>query len=127
MGKAQIAMEFILMLALVLVFTTLIAGAAYYYVVDYSEQRNVKKLQDLGYSLQDEVILAHTVDVGYQRTITIPSMIDSVQVHVSGTPNDIVITYKGSELLFRIPPTIGAFTNGANNITHLQNGSVKIN
>jgi hypothetical protein len=125
--KGQIAIEFLMMLIIVVLIATFISGLAYYYVTDYSEQRNIKRLQSLGRSLQDEIILAHNVEYGYVRTLSIPQSLGSVDVLINNTRNDIYLTYKRSELSFRIPPTEGTFAIGTNLIKKLENGSVRIN
>jgi hypothetical protein len=127
MRKSQIAMEFILMLLIILLITTTLAWVAYYYVTDYSEKRNVNHLQELGYSLQNEVILAYNVEPGYSRTINIPGELDGYAINISGAPDYITINYKGSEMFFRIPESTGAFTAGNNIIRKTSAGQVSIN
>ena len=126
MRRGQIALEFVFMLLSVIVLTTFLASVAYYYITDYSEQRNVRRLQDLGYSLQNEVVLAYNVEPGYERSVAVPYEIDGVFVNISGTQDDIIIHYKGSDMLFRVPPVSGSFTNGQNTIRTLPDGSVTI-
>ena len=109
--RSQIAMEFIMILILVMLITTLLAWTAYYYIVEYSEERNIKRLEELGYSLQNEVILAYNVEPGYSRRITIPSDLDGYPVNISGTSNLIILTYKDSQFLFKIPQVSGNFTH----------------
>ena len=127
MKRGQIAMEFVLMLISLIVLITFMAWVAYYYITDYSEARNIRMVQDLGYALQNEVILSYNVEPGYVRTILVPSTLGDFPVILSSTPNEIILTYKGSDVLFRVPLIEGSFTSGANVLRKLENGSVRIN
>jgi hypothetical protein len=126
MAKSQIAMEFMITIIFAAIFTTLLATVAYYYLQESYTQRDIEELQDLGKSLQDEVILAHTVQPGYTRKLYVPPQLRNIYVNISGSSEDIVINYKGSDILFRIPPTQGTFSTGYNTISKQSNGSVTI-
>lgn len=106
MKKSQVATEFMLMagLAMIIVFALLAVG--YKLIIDYSEEKTLNELMDLGYSLQNEFILAAQVEPGYQRTITLPERIgsNSYSVRITGSNlTDMIIPYKGGELIFAIP------------------------
>ena len=60
------------MIGLAIVVVIIMVGVLYYLYVNYSEEKNINKLTDLGYSLQSEFILASEVEPGYEREITIP-------------------------------------------------------
>jgi hypothetical protein len=120
-------MEFIMMLIIVLMIAITLSWVAYYYITDYSERRNMNDVQDLGNSLQNEVILAYHVAPGYVRSIVVPATLDSYPVNISGTSNEIILTYKNNDVLFRIPAVSGQFIVGKNTIQKLTSGSVKIN
>ena len=128
MGKihGQVSLEFVMMLFVIFIITIFLSLVTYRYIADYSEQRNFNSLDELGKSLQSEVVLAHAVEPGYSRTIIVPSTLDNNPVNISGTQNDIVLTYKGTDLLFRIPRVNGAFSTGANTIRKSSDGSVSI-
>jgi len=115
-----------MVIILVILFTTLLAWVAYYYVTDYSEQRNIRRLQDLGYSLQNEIILAYTVEPGYTRTVRVPQYLGNEVVNISNTANDIILEHQGSEIAFRIPAISGSFSTGENTIQKLADGSVVV-
>ncbi len=115
--KAQFAIEFSLMIGMAMIALLVLAGVLYLMTVDYSEERNIMRLTDLGYSLQNELILASQVEDGYERIITLPDRVESADYLIDKTHNDLVITYRGSELLFAVPQNItGHFQKGTNTV-----------
>ena len=102
------------------------AGILYYLSYNYSEDKNINKLRDLGYSLQSELILASEVEPGYERTIVIPEKVQGVDYSISQTTKDIVITYKQAQLLFPIPQVSGSLTKGSNTIRKTNANTVVI-
>jgi hypothetical protein len=75
------------------------------------------------------VILAYNVQPGYTRKITIPEELDGHPVNISGTPNLIILTYRESQMLFRIPEVTGSFTHTGtqpNTIRKEADGTVSI-
>jgi len=124
--KAQFAIEFSMMIALAMVALLVLAGVLYFMTYDYSEDRNIRRLTDLGYSLQNELILANQVEDGYERIVVLPDKVESAQYSISKVNNDLVITYRSAELLFPVPQNItGAFQKGTNTI-HKISGVVSI-
>ena len=113
MKKSQVATEFMLMVSLALVIVMMMIGVLNYLIYDYSEEKNIKRLTDLGYSLQNEFILAAQVEPGYERNITLPPDIEGTNYSVNITRNRIVLTYRASDpkkkidLVFSIPEVTG--------------------
>jgi hypothetical protein len=127
--KAQVAIEFMFMVSLAMLVVVVMIGVLYYLFTDYSEDRNIKRLQDLGYSIQSELILASEVEPGYERTITLPNTVGSADYGISQTENDLVINYRKTELLFSIPKVSGSFskTPPNNTIRKCEDNTVIIN
>ncbi|MBN1793146.1 hypothetical protein JW826_05675 [Candidatus Woesearchaeota archaeon] len=126
MSRAQVALEFVGIVMMLIVLIASMAWTAYALFASYSEERNLKNLQDLGYSLQNEIILASHFETGYLRNITVPEQINGVDVNISGDENEIFITYKNNDLVFTIPEVTGAFQTGPNMISKLEDGSIQI-
>ena len=124
--KAQIAIEFMMIVALAMVVILAFTGVLYYLSFNYSEEKNINRLRDLGYSLQNELILASEVEYGYERTIIIPEKIGTVAYSISQTTTDIVLRYKETELVFPIPAVTNSFSKGCNIVTKDINGNVTI-
>ncbi|MBW2990349.1 hypothetical protein KY348_01450 [Candidatus Woesearchaeota archaeon] len=124
--KAQIAIEFVLVVGLAMVVLIVFAGVIYYLSFNYSEEKNINRLTDLGYSLQNELILASEVEPGYERTIIIPNKIGGINFSINQTDNDLVITYRSVELLFTIPQVNGKFDKGTNKISKTDANTIMI-
>jgi|GEM_PF-950201 len=131
--KSQVAVEFMLMTSLAMVVLVVMIGVLYYIFRDYSEEKNMNRLMNLGYSLQDELILASQVESGYERNLTIPEMVGSAEYSINqthnpnSTPDDLFIIYKGTHLLFPIPANItGNLTKGSNTITKTDQNTIII-
>ncbi len=124
--KAQVAVEFILMVGLAMIVILVLAGVLYYLSYNYSEEKNINRLRDLGYSLQSELILASEVEPGYERTIIIPDKVGSADYSISQTDNDLVITYRQAELLFQIPQVNGNLNKGSNTISKTDANTIVI-
>ncbi|MBN2142193.1 hypothetical protein JW711_02585 [Candidatus Woesearchaeota archaeon] len=126
MARGQIALEFVFILIMILVVVTSFAWTAYYLYAGYSEEDVQTGMQDLGYSLQNEVILASVVEPGYQRNITVPEEVKGAAVNISGTENEIIISYKGDDMLFLIPNVTGSFATGYNLLKKNADGTLTI-
>jgi len=70
----------------------------------------MKKLEDLGYSIQNELILAAEVEPGYERTIIIPDKIGSADYTIRIKNRDIILRYRQTDLLFSIPNVTNEIT-----------------
>ena len=121
-------MEFMMMIGLAMIVIIIFIGVIYYLTYNYSEEKNIKRLQDYGYSLQSELILASQVEPGYERVITIPDRINNIDYTISQTPNDLVLTYREADLLFSIPPGItgSPLSKGSNIIRKIDEDIVSI-
>jgi hypothetical protein len=115
-----------LMVGLAMIVLIVFVGVIYYLFSNYSEEKNINKLQDLGYSLQSELILASEVEPGYERTVIIPDKAGGADYEISQTSNDLVIKYRKTELLFPIPKVSGSLNKG-NNVIRQCGETIKIN
>lgn len=108
--------EFIVMLAFALLFGSLTLAVAFNLLADTSERQRLAALNDVGYLVQDELILAATVDDGYQRIITIPSNANRFAYNLSTDADGESISIASAQtmLTFDIPRIDGELHNGAN-------------
>ena len=109
-------MEFMIMIALAMIVIIAVASVVYYLSYQFSEEKNIERLTDLGYSLQNEVILASEVEYGYERIVVVPDKVGTADYTIGAASNAIVITYKGNDLLFLVPNVTGSFSKGTNTI-----------
>lgn len=114
------------MIGLAMIVILILAGVLYYLSYNYSEEKNINRLRDLGYSLQSELILASEVEPGYVRIIIIPKKVGTADYSISQTDNDLVVTYRGGELLFPIPQVSGSLSKGNNTIRKTDASTVVI-
>jgi len=114
--KAQVVMEFMIMITLAMIVIIAVASVVYYLSYQYSEEKNIERLTDLGYSLQNELILASEVEYGYERTVEIPDKVGVADYSIGAAANAIVITYREDDLLFLVPNVTGSFSKGTNTI-----------
>jgi uncharacterized protein (UPF0333 family) len=108
--KSQIAMEFMLMISLAIVVLIMMMGVLFFLFNNYSEEKNINKLTDLGYSLQSEFILAAEVETGYERSITLMPDIGGANYSIRISNKEIMIKYRNTDFLFMIPQVSGTIT-----------------
>ena len=112
---------------LAMIVLILLVGVIYFLTKDYSEDKNIQRLLDYGYSLQNEIILASEVESGYERIIFVPNKIDNdIPYTISQQTNYFVLTYKGNDLVFDIPQVTGSFQKNQNNTIRKQGDTVII-
>lgn len=116
-----------MMITLAMVVMLIVAGVLYYLSYNYSEEKNIIRLTDLGYSLQNELILASQVEPGYERTIIIPAKVGTAGYSISQTENDLVIRYREIDLTFQIPQVSGTLAKGSNTIRKTDANTITIN
>lgn len=91
------------MVSLAMIVLIVMIGIIYHMITVYSEEKNINQINDLGYSLQSEIILAAEVEPGYSRNIFIPETIGSFNYTLRIKGDELLINYKGSDFIFPIP------------------------
>lgn len=122
--KGQIALEFIIMVTAATIAGMLILSASSAIFTHRSEEQRIAALNDIGYMIQDEAILATTVTGGYRREIAIPEKADRFTYTISSENTSVTLRSAGTVITYPIPAVDGAFRKGTNIIT--QNGSVAV-
>jgi hypothetical protein len=119
--------EFIMMVSLAIIVLVVMLGLLYHMLTDYSEEKNINRLKDLGYSLQSELILAAEVEPGYERIMYIPDKVENFNFTLSQSTKDIILRYRTSDFFFPIPTVTGTFDKGNNTIRACCSGAVYVN
>ena len=101
---------------MLLMITLIIIGANY--SKDTIEAYRQQALLDLGYTLQDELILATTVHEGYEHDIYLPTTIGRFHYVIDMTTTNIKLSSGVQSYNFRIPNTTGAFIKGSNTLRY---------
>jgi hypothetical protein len=129
--RAQIAIEFLLMIAIAfgVIFTLLLSALAI--SKSNTETESYYTMEDIGNSLQQEFLLAAELEDGYTRKISLPSTLNGLRYNVTiGQFNNsyhyMILSYDAAELYYLIPPVNGTLVLG-NNILVKNNNTLKLN
>jgi len=116
MMRGQSAFEFTVLMAfgMILMITLILIGTSY--SKDAVETQREQALLRLGYTLQDELILATTVQEGYEHDIDLPATIGRFYYLIDLTETNIFLSSGAQSYNFRIPETTGTFVKGTNTI-----------
>lgn len=123
-NKGQTAFEFTMMIAVALTIAVAFLAAATSLMFDTSEQERRAALNGIGYAIQDEIILATTVNDGYLRNFTIPQRAGRFQYTVQSTTKAVMLTSGKTTITYPTPEYSGTFSKGWNEIH--KDGSVTI-
>lgn len=125
-GKAQIAMEFILLMAFAALLLMSILFILSKISSDNQSRRTQSSVEDLGISIKNELATASEMEKGYSRQIDLPKKINgkeySLSVDEGSSGNSyLVIKLNSTEMYFSIPKTSGTIHPGMNLIVKKEN------
>jgi hypothetical protein len=124
MKKGQLVMEFMMMLALAVIVGVLYLAITNELLMGASEHQRIAALDDLGYRVQDEAILAASVENGYERNITLPDRVDRFEYNISCDSTMLALTSGAVTRDYPLPVINGTLQKGVNTIT--KNGQVRV-
>jgi len=116
-----------MMVSLATIVLIVMLGVLFHLLTNYSEEKNINRLKDLGYSLQSELILAAEVEPGYERVMFIPDKVEVFNFTLSQSTSDIILRYRNSDFFFPIPTVSGTFVKGNNIIKACPDRTVAVN
>ncbi len=125
MRRAQLSIEFIIILSMAIIIGALFLASAADLFGRESEKQRIAALNDVGYRIQDEVILASDVTDGYERTFIVPDRADRFTYTLSGDATSVTLRSGPVTITYPLPTISGAVTKGSNVITK-RNGEVAI-
>ncbi|MFC1648091.1 hypothetical protein ACFL1B_01395 [Nanoarchaeota archaeon] len=114
-----------MMVGLAILFIIIFLGISYSLFNDNIRIRNEDKIRDIGYSIQNEIILASEVHDGYKREITLPEHLGGLDYSLVTANNYFVVSYKDGDIVFQVPEIQGALSKGAVTIRKV-NGNIQI-
>ena len=117
MRRAQLAIEFVIIVAMAFIIGALFLTSAADIFQRMSDRQRVAALNDVGYRIQDEVILATVVQDGYERTFTVPAKADRFTYGIDSQATRITLTSGTVAISYGIPEIDGAVAKGTNTIT----------
>ena len=130
MKKGQIGIEFILLiiLAIVILMTGLIVINSL--TTSKIDEKTYNELDDLGLSIQRELILITELEDGFRRTLNVPVKVNGrtytiITNNTSPSVGYLLINYLDTEIYYAIPALNGTLKLGNNYITK-HNGVITV-
>ena len=124
MARGQFLLEFFILLAIAVLVGIIYLVSATSLFGAVSEDQRISSLDDIGYMVQDEVLLAESVDDGYSRSFVIPSSADRFAYVLSSDATSITLTSGARTITYPLPPVGGTFQKGKNIIA--KNGNITV-
>jgi hypothetical protein len=118
MRRGQTTIEFVVMVSFAMVIGVVFLASAWGLFIDTSERERLAAVNDIGYAIQDEMILAATVTEGYARAIVIPEKAGRFTYALSNTPDSVTISSGRTTITYPIPNVTGTFVKGRNIVTN---------
>jgi uncharacterized protein (UPF0333 family) len=117
MKKAQIAIEYLFLVAFSVTFFIVLMYGLLQVSSSKTTEKSFAELDDFARSIQQEIILAATVQNGYERTIVVPSTFNNKAFSVTilnETRNDMLLEFslEGNTFYYRIPDVQGTISSG---------------
>lgn len=116
MKYGQVAFEFSVMIGFSLIMMMVLLIIINALFADNVEDERRQAMLSLGYALQDELIIASTVQPGYEHDLFIPEKLGRFTYTLDATTTSFSITSSKQIITFHTPKTSGAFTKGSNTI-----------
>lgn len=123
-ARGQIAIEFIIMFGFAAIIGLLFLLSANTLFAGINEDQRRTAIDEVGYAIQDEIILATTVQDGYQRTILVPERADRFTYTLTSTATAVRIASGTTIITYTHPPIIGQIQKGRNLIA--KDGNVTV-
>jgi hypothetical protein len=115
--KAQISMQFLMVVTIVfLFFIVFVSGFADRYR-DIKMEKERLAAKDLALKVHDEIALAHNMEDGYTRTFTLPDRIEGANYTIGITGNYVAVTSEHAEYSLAVAPVTGDVQIGNNTIS----------
>lgn len=130
MKKSQVALEFVLLVifGLAILITALVVINSL--TTDKIDEKSFKELEDLGLSIQKDLILITELEDGFRIEMNIPVKVNgrTYTIFNNNTSENVgyfTLTYQTTELFYAIPALNGTLKPGKNIITKNE-GVIKI-
>ena len=125
--KAQVAMEFMLLVGLGFMLFIVFSAAVKYRISNLEVEEEYILLKDVAYAVQNEISIATRIENGYYREFEIPKKLKNGQNYTINITNDyIYATTPNHEFLIEIPPVVGNLVKN-NNAINKTNDTLYIN
>lgn len=125
LGRAQVAMEFVMLVMLAFMIMILFSIAAREQVLDIREEEEYVSLKDVAHTVQSEIITATNVEAGYRREFSIPESLEGIEYTIGISDSYLVLESRHHEYVLKVPPVQGNVIKGVNTIRN--DGEVHLN
>ena len=125
-SKAQVSAEFFVFLGLAFLIAIAFELASLDQLNDFRLQKENEAVKDLALKLQQELLIASTVEDGYFRVFQIPDIMDSINYSLSTQNSTITVKSKNSLFIVSIPKVVCNVSKGIN-IINKTGGVIYIN
>lgn len=129
--RGQVAIEFVMLsiMGFLILFGAIISLGAIN--SEKKVERTYIETEDLGRSIQEEIILAADLETGYERKFTLPGSLSGVEVNYTIGNTSINTSYikiDSDDLtkIYEIPLVHGTIVTGTNTIKK-ENGTIRLN
>ena len=113
-SKAQVSTEFFIFLGLAFLIAIAFEIASLEQLNDFRIQKENEAVKDLALKLQQELLIASTVEDGYVRVFEIPDKLESVNYSLTTQNSTITVKSKNSLYIVSAPRAIGNASKGTN-------------
>lgn len=114
MKKSQVALEFLLVMGVLLTIFIIFKIFLLKETVDISHEKEYTTIKDIALMIQTELNMAQSLEDGFTRTFTLPKTVDGINYTTNITNDYIVITSRNHEYVLSIPQIIGTIEKGDN-------------
>jgi hypothetical protein len=116
MKQAQAGMEFVYVMGLVLLISTIIIVVAGSKLGDIQNQARLAQLVDVARSARQEIFIAADVEDGYRREFILEQKIRGRPYNITTSANTLLVSEGELEILYTVPQVTGNFQKGQNTI-----------
>lgn len=113
-SKAQVSAEFFIFLGLAFLIAIAFEIASLDQLNDFRLQKENEAVKDLALKLQQELLVASTVEDGYVRIFDVPDNVENINYSLSTQNSTITVESKNSIYIVSIPKVVGNVSKGAN-------------
>jgi len=118
--EAQVAFEFSFMVLLAFIFLAVILVIVTFYLERSREQRVGSAMMDAATMVKRELLLATSVEDGYQRNFTLPPKLANTEYTVTNDASTLSLrTMDGQVYMHLIPNVTGSLVKGENRVRRI--------
>jgi hypothetical protein len=123
--RGQVVIEFLIIVGIAIFVAALYLAVSANIFSSKSEEQRVAALNNIGYMVQDEIILAATVHDGYAREFQLPETADRFTYAVSNDATTLTLQSGNTIINYPLPEISGSLQKGTNVIR--KSGSIAVN